>query len=31
MSAPNEKNTPRPLSFATFLESVQPGEKTDDH
>ena len=27
MSAPNEKNTPRPLSFATFLESVQPGEK----
>ena len=27
MSAPNEKNTPRPLSFATFLESVHPGEK----
>ena len=27
MSAPNEKNTPRPLSFSTFLESVQPGAK----
>ena len=25
MSAPNDKNTPEPLSFATFLEDVPPG------
>ena len=25
MSAPNDKNTPEPLSFAAFLESVPPG------
>ena len=27
MSAPNDKNTPEPLSFATFLEKVPPGSK----
>jgi len=27
MSAPNDRNTTKPLSFANFLESVPPGSK----
>lgn len=27
MSAPNDKNTPEPLSFASFLEEVPPGSE----